>query len=216
MVRLRGLAQGSEQPRASIDIVIVADIRADPKALKNIADALKSAGFEPSEAALEAEVGHRFIHDDVIFDVLAPDNVGRRANLHTVGRATTLEVGGGTYALSRAVPVEIQVAGRQGIVNLPDLAGALVIKAVAAARDRGRRGPARHLSDLAFMLTLVDDPIALRATLGTRNCRRIRDVTALRSPDHEGWLALGATLASRGRRNHALICNPPVSRAAGR
>jgi Nucleotidyl transferase AbiEii toxin, Type IV TA system len=206
MVRLRGLVEGSEQPRTSIDIDIVADIRANPRALKSIANALETAGFEPSDAALEADVGHRFIHGDVIFDILAPDNIGRRADLETVGRATTLEVGGGTYALSRAVPVEIEVAGRRGVVNLPDLAGALVIKAVAAARDRGHRGPARHLSDLAFMLTLIDDPIELRETLGPKNCRRIREVTALYSPEHEAWLGLGASLAAQGRRNHALIC----------
>lgn len=207
MVRLHGLAHGSEQPRASIDADLVADVRADPRILRTITEALTTGGFAPPDAALAVDVGHRFIREDVIIDILAPDNLGHRANLRTVRRATTLEVGGGTYALSRANCVEIQIEGRRGVVLLPDLAGALVIKAVAAVRDHGRRGPARHLSDLAFMLSLVEDAIKLRETLGPRNCRRIRDVTALHSSEHEAWTALGAGLSTVGRRNFALIAN---------
>lgn len=205
MVRLLGLVHGAQQPRASTDIDLVADLRANPKALTMIGEALRAQGLSPPDAALAADVGHRFVRDDVVVDVLAPDNMGGRASLRTLGSATTLEVGGGTYALSRSGPVDVRIAGREGTVFLPDLAGSLVIKAVAAARDRGRRGPDRHLSDLAFMLTLVEDAIELRAILGAKNCRRIGDVAPLNEADHEAWRALGSRTAAVGQRNLLLI-----------
>jgi hypothetical protein len=42
MVRLLGLVHGAQQPRASTDIDLVADLRANPKALTLIGEALKA------------------------------------------------------------------------------------------------------------------------------------------------------------------------------
>ena len=101
-----------------------------------------------------------------------------------------MEIAGGTYALLRSSPVSVSVAGRAGVVHRPDLAGAILIKAVAAARDT-RRGPERHLRDLAFLLSLVADPIAVREELGAANRARVRSVEELRDPRHEAWGLLG-------------------------
>jgi type IV secretory pathway TrbD component len=65
-------------------------------------------------------------------DVLAPDNVGPRANLTTTPPGRTVEVPGGTQALHRVEEVEVVLAGgSRGLVPRPDLLGAIVIKAGA-------------------------------------------------------------------------------------
>jgi hypothetical protein len=134
-------------------------------------------------------VAHRFTRDRVSVDVLAPDGVGLRADLGVAGRAATVSIPGGTFALSRSHPVDVAWGGREARIPRPDLAGAILVKAVAASRDRGR-GPERHLIDLAFLLSLVDDPDQMCRDLGGKNRRRVAAVEALHDPDHEAWLLL--------------------------
>src|SRR5436853_345523 len=79
-------------------------------------------------------------------------------------------------------------------VPCPDTLGALVVKSRAARVDH-RRGPDRHLRDLAFLYSLVSDPIAVRNGLGPTNCGRLRAVTALDDEGHDAWLYLGREAA---------------------
>jgi hypothetical protein len=55
----------------------------------------------------------------------------------------------------------------------------------------GPKGTGRHLSDLAFLSSLVQDAFALADYLGANNRRRMRAVTALADPAHEAWALLG-------------------------
>lgn len=134
-------------------------------------------------------VAHRFVRGGVSVDLVAPDGVGQRADLTTVAGGVTVEVGGGTFALQRYRPVAVRTGERTGEIPLPDLAGAILIKAVAATHDR-KRGPERHLRDLAFLLSLVVDPFQIRDTLAPRNCRRVTAVDPLGDPDHEAWMLI--------------------------
>lgn len=189
MVLLHALEHGRTPPRVSQDIDVVVDARVRPPALARVVSSLLDLGF--AEAGISAdEIAHRFQRGRVAIDVLAPEGLGPRTDLRTVGTATTVEIGGGTYALARSGPVDVSAGDRTGHVQRPDVAGAILIKAVAATYDT-RRGPERHLRDLAFLLSLVADPIGLRDDLGSANRARVRAVKALHDPDHPAWGLLG-------------------------
>lgn len=106
-----------------------------------------------------------------------------------VGSSRTVEIGGGSFALDRSEAMSVATGARVGTVHRPDLAGALVVKSVAAQKDR-KRGPERHLADLAFLYSLVVDPAELNETLSAANRRRLRAVTALADDRHEAWRQL--------------------------
>lgn len=159
-------------------------------ALTRMMHALDALGFASTGSSPDG-VAHRFGRGGVLVDVLAPDGLGERTKLETIGRGVTIAVAGGSYALSESSPVEVSYEGRAGLVPRPSLAGALVVKACAAISDHGSKGPARHLRDLAFLATLVDDAFALHDHLGTSNRRRLRAVKALADEGHEAWALLG-------------------------
>ncbi len=67
MTLLHVLEHGQQPIRLSRDLDLVADIRADPKALRRLADALITLGFEPRVTGLD-EIAHRFIRAEAIVD----------------------------------------------------------------------------------------------------------------------------------------------------
>lgn len=193
MVLLRALHDGLAPPRYSADMDMVVDVRLRPPVLPAFLACLRDEGFDPDMPSLD-EVAHRFRRGGVVVDVLAPDGLGARADLRTVGTATTLEVGGGTFALSRTTPLEVGYGARVAMVPVPDLVGAILIKAVAARADRS---PERHLLDLAFLLSLVPDPAWLSNELGVKNRRRVARVTALADAEHTAWRSIADARARR-------------------
>ncbi|UMG92276.1 hypothetical protein [Nocardioides sp. TF02-7] len=91
---------------------------------------------------------------------------GERADLTTTPPGRTIEVPGGTQALSRAEGITVVHAGRRGTIPRPILLAAIVGKAAATALP----GPERHYRDRALLCALVPDPFELvgqrLATLG--------------------------------------------------
>ncbi len=188
MVLLHGLEKGRVPPRVSEDLDLVVDVRVRPHVLAPMVAALVDLGFETTGVSADG-VAQRFVRGDVAVDLVAPDGVGHRVDLRTIGGGVTVEVGGGTFALERSEPLEVRTGKRTGEVPRPDLTGAILIKAVAVKRDR-KRGPERHLCDLAFLLSLAEDPLALREILGARKCRQIKAVSQLDDPEHEAWRSI--------------------------
>ena len=208
MVLLHGLENDRVPPRVSEDLDLVVDVRVRPPVLKAMVAALEGLGFEDAGVSLDG-VAHRFVRDRVSVDVLAPDGVGRRADLRTTAGGVTVEVGGGTFALERSGDVAVRVGHRRGSIPRPDLAGAILIKAVAAKRDR-KRGPDRHLRDLAFLLSVAGDPLGLRDELGAANCRRVKGVAQLHDRDHEAWRVIeDPQTRTDGQATFALVCAGP-------
>lgn len=119
-------------------------------------------------------------------DLLVPEGMGARADLHTVGEARAFAVAGGTWALSHIQEIPIAVDGESGILPVPDLPRALLMKAAARGSNYKRE---KDLEDLAFLLGLVDDAQALRGTLRPKElaCMQRRD--ELLDGDHDAWLA---------------------------
>lgn len=89
---------------ATGDVDALVDVRAMIDVTLESARRLLDAGFEPDRGAAR---GYRFVRDGAIVDVLAPDNVGGRAELRTVPPDTTVQIVGGTQALARARVVEV-------------------------------------------------------------------------------------------------------------
>lgn len=107
--------------------------------------------------------GFRFERGDLLFDVLAPEGRGDRADLTTRPPAETIDVEGGTQALWRTELVPVVCGDRSGMLPRPDLLGAAVIKSCAAAGDTtekpGRdKAPERHAEDLARIYAMMDNP----------------------------------------------------------
>ena len=214
MVLLHGLERNRIPPRVSEDLDLVVDVRVRPPVLGTLVAGLEDLGF--ADAGVSADgVAHRFLRGGVEVDVLAPDHVGERTDLKTIGGGVTVEVGGGTFALQRSEAVSVRSGARTGRVPRPDVVGAILIKAVAVKRDR-KRGPERHLRDLAFLLSLVDDPILVRDELGRRNCRRVKLVAQLEDPEHEAWRLIDDPQArADGQATFALIGTEPAGGRRG-
>ena len=204
MVLLHGLEKDRIPPRVSEDLDLVVDVRVRPPVLATLVSALADLGF--TDAGVSADgVAQRFIRGGVGVDVLAADGVGERADLRTIGGGVTVEVGGGTFALQRSEAIAVRSGERTGRVPRPNLAGAILIKAVAVKRDR-KRGPERHLRDLAFLLSLVDDPIQVRDELGARKRRQVKAVVQLEDREHEAWRLIDDPQArADGQATFALI-----------
>lgn len=195
MVLLHALEHGATPPRISRDLDLLADARIRPPAIPAMARVLRELGFALDDASPD-EVGHRFVRGTTRIDLLAPEGVGSRADLRVEGNTRTAMVPGGTLALARTELIDIRAAGRTGRVPRPDLAGAITIKAIAARADS--RGQERHRTDLALLLSLVPDPIALADTLTTRHRRHIADARLPSATTAPPWSVLPAEAAARG------------------
>ena len=99
---------------------------------------------------------------------------------------------GGYRALQRAAQCAIDTEAGEGIVPVPDLQGALVLKArayVADSRDRGR-----HQFDLAQLCAAVHDPMTLAAALDSKELRALRRVAMPLAITQDPWLRVDAAL----------------------
>lgn len=201
---LHGLERGVSPPRVTEDADVVADVRIRPPVLPRLVEGLRSQGLDFTGVSQDG-LAHRMSRGDVIVDVLAPDGLGKRTDLTTLPGGSTLQVAGGTFALSRTERIGVQTEARLGEIPRPDLAGALVIKAAAALVDSGTRGRDRHLVDLVFLLSLVSDPVAVREQLGPNNIKRLGRVSGIKSPDAWPWLELSSSAADDGRRAYSII-----------
>ena len=205
MVWLHALEHGVEPPRATEDVDIVVDVRAEPRALRRLCRWLESHGF--SLEGINADgIGHRYIRPAletpgrVVFDVLAPDNLGSRADLTTSPPARTVSAPGARAALNSSEPVDVVVAGHAGQVFRPTLLGAVLAKA-AATTITVRSAPERDWSDVAFLLTLIEDPLVAAGKLTVSERRKLRKVDALLDEAHFAWRPLGA----RARLGHTTL-----------
>jgi hypothetical protein len=154
MVVVHGWAFARQPIRTSLDADVLVDVRLVAGGTAEMSQALVRDGFELVDYS-RTGVGHTFAAGDVRFDVLAPDNLGRRARLKTVPGFRTIMVPGGTQALARSAPIEIRSRSVVGLVPLPSLLGAILIKTRAIAVDDL---PANQRSDVAFLFSLIEDP----------------------------------------------------------
>jgi hypothetical protein len=182
MVVLHAAAAGRELGRSSGDLDLLADVRLLGDATRTLAASLIALGFSP-EFTIDGRA-HRFRRGDDLVDLLAPDGLGARANLETVPGGRTVVVPGGSQALRRTVRGPVEVAG----LGTGELLGAILLKAraVEVADD-----PAKHRRDLAYLLSYVSDPSALRAELSSAERGKLQARAELLDPDHPAYQGIG-------------------------
>ena len=154
MVALHGWARGRIPIRPSKDADILVNVRLATEGTAAVSRALVRHGYNLVERSVEGH-GHAFAKGEVSFDVLAPDRLGARAQLVTIDNFRTVTVPGGTQALNRSAQAEVRTRSVSGTVPLPNLLGAILVKVRAIEVDDE---PQAQRSDVAFLLSLVEDP----------------------------------------------------------
>lgn len=179
MVILLELERGRLPGRTTRDLDAIIDVKAAPSGTRIAARRLLAAGFTDS-----AEHPHRFVRGEDVVDVLAPDHLGRRADLATIPPRATIEIAGGQRAveMSRIVEVEVDDIGPTEL-RLPSLGGAIALKAIAY----GARRAERDLEDLVRLLALVGDVQSLRRELRPIERRLLNSIAALHDMAHPAW-----------------------------
>lgn len=166
MVLLHGMEHGQLPQRETIDADTLVDVRIAPRGIMDFTTALTDMGLE-LEGINTDGIGHRLVGQGLSIDVLAPDHLGSRATLTTIGPARTVQVPGGTRFLNKPSLCPVAVGGQVHWIPRPELAAAIVGKAAALSLP----DPVRHGQDLAFLFGLVPDPRAIDAVL-TKSDRR--------------------------------------------
>lgn len=178
------LEQEAERPsgRTTGDVDAMVDVRAVATATRTAAARLVAAGFEPDGGSHP----YRFRRGPESVDILAPDHLGRRADLVTVPPGTTAAIPGGTRALATRRVLEVRIAGGPaGLLPVPSLAGAIVLK----LRAWESRQAERDAEDLVRLLALVGDVEAVRADLKPAERRLLGLVRPLADGHGRTWRA---------------------------
>ena len=190
MVALHCHIAGITPGRATTDIDIVANVLVNPDSLFACRDAAAELNLTAQPSANNRRQ-HRFRNDSLVLDVMVPDHMPKHLLLRLAGR-DPVPIEGGYRALQRAAHCAISTEAGDAIVPVPDLQGAIVLKArayVADSRDRGR-----HQFDLAQLCAAVDDPMMLAAALDTRELRALRRVGMPLTVTQDPWLRIDAAL----------------------
>jgi len=179
----------------STDLDVLVNARVVTGGVREFVAAINNVGFELVGVSHEG-IAHRYARGGVSIDVLAPEGLGPRTNLTTTPPGRTLQVSGGTQALDRTELVPVKASGRHGMVPRPSLLGAIVSKAVSVEVDDL---PEAQRLDLALLLSLVTDPIALTNQLTKKDRQRLRSRAEMADTDHQAWKGLPDNAADRGR-----------------
>ena len=180
MVMLLEREAGRSSGRTTGDVDAMVDVRAVAGATRTATARLLAAGFEPEAT----DHPYRFRRGAEQVDILAPDHLGRRADLTTVPPGTTAAIPGGTRALATGRVLDVRVVGgREGRLPVPSLAGGIVLK----LRAWEARQADRDAEDLARLLVLVEDVEAARSELKPAERRLLGLVRPLADARNRAW-----------------------------
>lgn len=201
MVLVHATEAGVRAPRLSTDLDVLVDARVVAGGVRGFVQAIESCGFVLAGTSPEG-VAHRYHRDQVSIDVLAPEGLGSRTVVTTTPPGRTVSVPGGTQALNRTELSPISAGSAQGLLPRPSLLGALVIKAAAVAVDDV---PDAQRSDLALLLSLVQQPNEMRDELSSKDRKRLQARSEMLDPRHRAWSQLSTSQADRGRATLKLL-----------
>ncbi len=102
----------------------------------------------------------------------------------TIHSFRTVTVPGGTQALLRTAPLEVRTRSVAGMVPLPNLLGAILIKVRAIDVDDD---PRAQRSDVAFLLSLVENPDELARQCSARERGWLRKHPYFSDPHNACW-----------------------------
>jgi len=172
---------------------ILGDARQRPSATESITRQLTELGATRHEiGGFESEKGFRFAVDGQVVDVLAPDGLGRPAM--TDAQFQTIQIPGGSQALSRTETVILVIDDQRVSLHRPTLTGAILLKA-RSIRVHSR--PEDQRQDLITLLGLMTDPRSTAARLTSAERRWLRAIDANLNLDDRD---LDATIDARRLR----------------
>jgi len=201
MVFLHAMENGAPPPRVSTDLDVSVNARITTAAMREFVAAINELGFDLVGVSPEG-IAHRYHRDGVSLDVLAPEGVGPCTDLTTTPPGRTVQVPGGTQALDRTELVPVTVGDHRGMVPRPSLLGAIIAKSAAIDVDDV---PDAQRADLALLLSLVNDPIALAEQVTKKGRQRLRSQSEMADADQRAWAILPADKADRGRAAFRLL-----------
>lgn len=189
MVMLLEREAGRGSTRTTADVDVMVDVRALAGGARSAAARLTAAGYRSGSA----EHPYRFIRDRSQVDLVAPDHLGPHVDLTTIPPASTMEIPGGSRAIATRRDVEVRVADvAVGILPVPSLAGAIILKVRAWEQRRADR----DAEDVVRLLALIRDVEDIRAELKPSERRALRHVAPL-STDDRVWNVAGDTQDAR-------------------
>ena len=194
MVFVHAIEQGVEPLRMSSDLDVLVNARILTGGVREFVRAIERQGFELAGWS-PTGLAHRYYRGPVNIDVLAPEGLGPRTDITTTPPGRTLQVPGGTQALARTELVPIAAGYSTGLVPRPSLLGAIIIKAVAIYTDDL---PRVQQSDLALLLSLLEQPTAIHGQLTAKDWKRLRRCSEMLDREHWAWSALPHHLSDRG------------------
>jgi hypothetical protein len=157
MVFLHEVERGADETRPTDDIDVVVDLRVEPTGLARVHRVLINAGFEQVVPSPDG-IAHRYTRHGATIDVLAPDNLGPRAQLR-LGGGRTIEAPGTSQALARSELIRVEISPGEPAVQLrrPTLVGALLGKIAAATEivSQSAAAHAKHVSDVDSLARLL-------------------------------------------------------------
>lgn len=157
--------------RATEDIDILGNSRMTPSATERIGQRLLQLKFElrTTRSPHGPSVGYRFTSTDgLVIDVLAPDGLKGRPP-RTTKETETIQVKGGTQALARTELIEVSAGERIGVIPVPSLLAAILMKAQSALlRERES-----DRFDLTLLLNCVEDGRSLREQMTPKEIRKL-------------------------------------------
>lgn len=199
MVFLHEVERGATDTRPTEDVDVVVDLRVEPTVLSRVHSVLIGAGFEQEVPSADG-IAHRYSQEGATLDVLAPDNLGKRARL-SLGGGRTIEAPGASQALVRSSVVNVQLEGGPTVpVRRPTLVGALLGKVAAATRivPQSSAERAKHVRDVDSLARLVGPLDREGADLTTKERTWLRR------------MAESSDLSALAQRSIALLADPNV------
>ncbi|MGB3442369.1 MAG: hypothetical protein WBA97_26815 [Actinophytocola sp.] len=192
MVYLHGALVGRSPHRFTEDIDVVFDMRVEVDAITKAHRALDRLGYEVAGVSADG-LAYRYRNGNgVEVDILAPDHLGERVlpKLHTP-YGKTVQVPGARKALQHSCTVTATYGEREEVVFVPSLLTAINIKlkAIGLPGPTERTG-SRHLDDIAFLVSLVDDPDTLLSDPVYKSLP-LDAAEALDDAAHVSWRRLG-------------------------
>lgn len=142
MVQLHACAAGLEGVRPTADVDMLVDVMAGGTSVAGVAGLLRSHGLEIVEPGRPDAPAHRLRRGDETVDVLVADHLPSRSRPRLI-RRPVMAIDGGAQAPTRARRAIIAQDRRTVELTIPDLLGALGLKAAAHAADS--RDRERHL-----------------------------------------------------------------------
>lgn len=208
MAQLHAIRRGVDVLRPTNDVDIILHVETTRGVAAAAAAALESIGyvFTPSLDGRN-NIAHRFVRGDArvdlvtssadVVDVLVADHAAPRVVEKLRGK-DMMAIEGGTQALRRTINAHLQITpGRTTTISVPSPFGALILKAAAYQADS--RDKERHLLDAALLLSVIEDPYAVRQEFAGSDRPRLMALARALSDSGRIWSALPVDRRAEGQ-----------------